>query len=71
MKKIKRTITIRKVEFTTIKQHDHDSNLDVCPLCHSKIHALKSASDSAIEHTVAESPIKLIEATKGEEKGAK
>jgi hypothetical protein len=61
MKKIKRTITTRKIEIIGNRSHIHDSNLSVCPLCHSPIPALPTANDSAVEHTTVESPTKAIE----------
>ncbi len=61
MKKIKRTITIRKIEFTASGSPNHDENSEVCPLCNCPIHAVKSAINSTVEHTAVESSIKLIE----------
>ncbi len=60
MKKIKRTITIRKVEFFSNKEHNHQSNIEVCPLCHSPIHVLTPATDSALEISRADVPHQLI-----------
>lgn len=69
MKKIKRTITIRKVEFFSNKQHDLEKNVEVCPLCHSPIHVLTPANDSAVEIPAAEIPLKLAGQKKIELKG--
>ncbi len=61
MKKIKRTITYRKIEFTANSSLNHDEKLEVCPLCNSPIHKVLSPNDSTVEHPMVESPIKLIE----------
>ncbi|MEK7724829.1 MAG: hypothetical protein AAB336_10800 [Acidobacteriota bacterium] len=37
MKRIKRTITMRKVEITGSSNHLHESNIEICPLCHSPL----------------------------------
>ena len=55
MKKIKRTIRIRKVEFISNKKHE--LNVEVCPLCHSPI--LPPNEDSAVEISAVESPLQL------------
>lgn len=47
MKKIKRTITIRKVEING--QHivqSNDENIKVCPVCQSPMHLSQQLSDS-------------------------
>lgn len=61
MKKIKRTIIVRKVEFFSNQIHNHEMNAEVCPLCHSP---LPSKTHSAVEITAAESP-KLLAGEKG------
>lgn len=60
MKRIKRTITVRKIEFIGKSSHVHEANMEVCPLCKSPIHAFPPPNDSAVDHTTVESPIKLI-----------
>lgn len=45
MKRIKRTITMRKVEITGSSKHIHESNIEICPLCHSPLE-----SNEAIVH---------------------
>lgn len=37
MKKIKRTITIRRVEISSGEEHQHEFSIEKCPLCHSPL----------------------------------
>lgn len=57
MKKIKRTITIKKIEFVSNRKPDHDSSILICPLCQSPIHAVTPANSSAVEIPAAELPL--------------
>jgi hypothetical protein len=51
---------MRKVEIIS-NTHDHELNLEVCPLCHSPIHTLPPAKDSAVEFSAVESSFQLPE----------
>jgi hypothetical protein len=55
VKKIKRTITVRKVEFFSHQTNQHDSNIEVCPFCKSLLIPQLPPKDSAIEISGAES----------------
>ena len=55
MKRIKRTITIRRIELTSEKVHNHYSNLEICPLCHSPISQKLSRPNSVVENESAQS----------------
>lgn len=61
MKKIKRTITVRKVEFFSDQIHNHEINAEVCPFCHSP---LSANNNSAIEMKANNVP-KLLEGEQG------
>ena len=60
MKKIKRTITVRKVEFFSNQLHNHEINAEVCPFCHSP---LPADENSAVENRAEETP-KLLRGEK-------
>lgn len=60
MKKIKRTITVRKVEFFSNQIHNHEINAEVCPFCHSPL----PANNSAVEIKANDVP-KLLEGEQG------
>ena len=60
MRKIKRTITVRKVEFISNKNPDHELNVEICPLCHSQIHVLAPANNSAVDQSAAEIPLQVM-----------
>ena len=69
MKKIKRTITVKKVEFISNIKPDHELNFEICPFCHSQIHAITPANSSAVEIPAAELPFKLTGNSEIESKG--
>lgn len=50
MKKIKRTITIRKVEINGQQiVQTNDENIKVCPVCHSPMQLMQNQNDSIIK----------------------
>lgn len=63
MKKIKRTITVRKVEFFSNQIHNHEINAEVCPFCRSP---LPANVNSAVENKVNNSP-KLLNGEQGKD----
>lgn len=59
MKKIRRTITMRKVEFTTIKkQQKRDADLEICPLCNNPI------SEKVLKETMDKNLTEIVEKNK-------
>lgn len=51
MKKIKRTITIRRVEISGGDQHQHEISIEKCPICHSPL---------SLNESIKEVPEKLL-----------